>query len=161
MVKNFAHRGFSGLYPENTMIAFQKAVECEGCDGIELDVQLTRDRIPVVFHDETLERVCGVKGKVRDYTLEELSHFSLYTSGEHIPTFEDVLKLVDGKVPLIIEMKVEYFDLRVCRAADQLLQKYKGVYCIESFNPLLRNNLTQKLPCLFLNQNICIYKSIA
>ena len=73
-MKVFAHRGSSGTYPENTMLAFEKAVE-EGCDGIELDVQLTRDGHVVVIHDEELERTTGTKGFVRDYTLEELKKF--------------------------------------------------------------------------------------
>ena len=73
-MKVFAHRGSSGTYPENTMLAFEKAVE-EGCDGIELDVQLTKDGQVVVIHDEELERTTGTKGFVRDYTLEELKKF--------------------------------------------------------------------------------------
>ena len=69
----YAHRGLHDNAtdaPENSMAAFRKAVEAGY--GIELDVQLSKDRIPVVFHDETLRRVCGVEGKVRDYTFEEL-----------------------------------------------------------------------------------------
>ena len=81
--------------------------------------------------------MCGQKGRVCDYTLEELRKFRLLDCGEPIPTFKEALRAVDGKVPLIIEMKVEYFDLRICRAADRLLRNYKGVYCIESFNPLV------------------------
>ena len=120
--------------PENSMAAFKKAVE-DGY-GIELDVQLTKDKIPVVFHDYTLKRVCGAEGKVCDYTFEELQKFRLCSSDEKIPTFEDVLALVDGKVPLIIEYKIELADLSVCTLADQMLRSYKGLYCIESFNPL-------------------------
>ena len=134
----FAHRGLhrnGSAHPENSLPAIRRAVE-EGY-GIEFDIQVTRDGVPVVFHDFTLHRMCGVKGRVCDYTLTELRKFRLLDCGEPIPTFKEVLKAVDGKVPLIIEMKVEYFDLRVCRAADQLLRDYKGVYCIESFNPLV------------------------
>ena len=71
MVLNFAHRGFSEKYPENTLLAFQKSVEA-GCDGIELDVQLSRDGEIVIFHDEEVERVTGQKGFVWDYTVKEL-----------------------------------------------------------------------------------------
>ena len=133
----YAHRGLhdnDSRAPENSMAAFKKAVE--GGYGIELDVQLTKDKIPVVFHDYTLKRVCGVEGKVCDYTFEELQEFKLCQSGEKIPRFEDVLTLVDGKVPLIIEYKIEAVDTSVCTLADQMLQKYNGLYCIESFNPL-------------------------
>lgn len=133
----YAHRGLhdnEGEAPENSMKAFAKAVEAGY--GIELDVQLTRDNIPVVFHDFTLERVCGAEGKVKDYTFEELQQFSLCKTEEKIPRFEDFLALVKGRVPLIVELKVEWTDISVCPIADALLRKYKGVYCVESFNPL-------------------------
>ena len=75
MVKNFAHRGFSGNYPENTMLAFKKAAEA-GCDGIELDVQLTKDDVLVVIHDGTIDRVTDGTGRVVEYTYEELKKFN-------------------------------------------------------------------------------------
>lgn len=133
----YAHRGLhdnSGDAPENSMAAFRRAVEAGY--GIELDVQLSRDKIPVVFHDFTLERMCGVQGKVADYTYEELQQFSLKGTEEKIPRFEDFLKLVDGRVPLIIEYKIPGGITEVCPIADRFLAEYKGVYCIESFNPL-------------------------
>ena len=70
-MKVFAHRGFSGRYPQNTMLAFQKALE-SGCDGIELDVQLTKDGEVVIIHDEYLDDLTDFTGNVRDYTLGEL-----------------------------------------------------------------------------------------
>lgn len=70
-MKVMAHRGYSGKYPENTMLAFQKAVEV-GCDGIELDVQLTRDGVLVIIHDERIDRTTDGTGSVKDYTYEEL-----------------------------------------------------------------------------------------
>ncbi|WP_242835705.1 glycerophosphodiester phosphodiesterase family protein [Butyrivibrio sp. AC2005] len=157
LVQNlYAHRGLHDnrtTAPENSMAAFKKAVDAGY--GIELDVQLTRDGVPVVFHDFTLARVAryeegqapenavlnedgsyGVAGKVIDYTYEELQQFHLLDSEEKIPKFEDFLKLVDGKVPLIIELKIELFDARVCQVVDRMLRDYRGAYCIESFNPL-------------------------
>lgn len=134
---HYAHRGLHDNEteaPENSMAAFQKAVDAGY--GIEMDVQLTKDRIPVVFHDETLNRVCGVEGNVRDYTYEELQQFTLCKSNERIPLFADFLKLVDGKVPLIIEIKIHENANVVCSIADELIKNYKGVYCIESFHPL-------------------------
>lgn len=116
------------------MRAFQKAVEAGF--GIEMDVQMTKDGIPVVFHDYTLKRICGAEGKVCQYTYEELQQMSLCGTDQKIPRFEDVLKLVDGKVPLIVELKIESTDTSVCPATDGLLSEYKGMYCIESFNPL-------------------------
>ena len=73
--------------------------------GIELDVQLTKDDVPVVFHDFTLQRVCAAAGKIRDFTLEELKQFRLDGTKEAIPTLAEVLQLVDGQVPLLVEMK--------------------------------------------------------
>lgn len=71
MTKIFAHRGFKGNYPENTMIAFEHALH-SGADGIELDVQLTKDGRLAVIHDEKLNRTTNMKGLVKDYTYEEL-----------------------------------------------------------------------------------------
>lgn len=133
----YAHRGLHnnrGNAPENSLAAFQKAVD-KGY-GIELDVRLSKDRIPVVIHDAVLNRVCNVKGKVEDYTYEELKNFPLYQSEETIPSFKDVLKLVDGRVPLIVELKIDRTDTSVCNLANLELSRYRGIYCIESFNPL-------------------------
>ena len=69
-MKIYAHRGYSGRYPENTMLAFQKAAET-GCDGMELDVQLTKDGTVVVIHDEAVDRTTDGTGLVKDYTFEE------------------------------------------------------------------------------------------
>ena len=136
MGRYYAHRGLhdnKSEAPENSMAAFKKAVDAGY--GIELDVQLTRDRIPVVFHDETLKRVCGAEGNVRDYTFEELQNFRLLSSDERIPKFEDMLALVNGRVPLIVEIKIHESADEVCPKVDALLAGYAGPYCIESFHP--------------------------
>ncbi|RKJ71986.1 glycerophosphodiester phosphodiesterase [Butyricicoccus sp. 1XD8-22] len=109
--KNFAHRGYSGKYPENTMLAFRKAIEA-GVDGIELDVQLTKDDEAVIIHDESIDRTTNGKGLVRDYTLEELQKFdasSIFT-GQYghnpIPTLREYFELVkDTPVITNIELK--------------------------------------------------------
>ncbi|MCD7807654.1 MAG: glycerophosphodiester phosphodiesterase [Lachnospiraceae bacterium] len=132
----YAHRGLhdnESEAPENSMAAFQRAVVAGY--GIELDVQLTKDKVPVVFHDSTLKRVCGVTGSVSDYTFEELQNFSLCMSEERIPRFADVLRLINGQVPLIVEYKLESFDTEVCVLGNDLLDQYQGLYCIESFHP--------------------------
>lgn len=92
-MKIWAHRGYSGRYPENTMLAFKKAAEA-GCDGIELDVQLTKDDVLVVIHDETIDRVTDGTGRVVDYTYEELKKFNAAKNfpeaGFHpVPTFDE------------------------------------------------------------------------
>ncbi len=133
----YAHRGFYNndkKAPENSMRAFERAVE-KGY-GIELDVQLTKDKKPVVFHDFTLKRVCKEDGKVSDYTYEQLKQFRLFQTDQRIPLLSEVLKLVGGRVPLIVELKIERTDLSVCPATAALLERYQGPYCIESFNPL-------------------------
>ena len=133
----YAHRGLHDNQtqaPENSMAAFAGAVEAGY--GIELDVQLSRDGIPIVFHDNTLNRMCGVEGKPSDYTYEELQAFPLLETQERIPRLQEVLELVGGKVPLIVEFKIEWRDVSVCVAADALLREYQGTYCIESFNPM-------------------------
>ena len=132
----YAHRGLfdnESDAPENSMKAFRKAIDYGF--GIEMDVQLTKDKVAVVFHDGKLERMCKVDGKVSDYTFAELQQFSLAKSKEKIPHFSDVLKLVDGKVPLIIEYKIDGVDTSVCAVGNEILENYNGVYCIESFNP--------------------------
>ena len=133
---HYAHRGLHDNHsdaPENSMKAFKKAVDAGY--GIEMDIQLTKDKIPVVFHDETLNRMCGVEGKVWEFTYEELQKLTLAESEERIPKFEDVLALVGGKVPLIVEYKLDVPSTEVCEIADPMLQAYNGIYCIESFHP--------------------------
>ncbi len=134
----FAHRGLhdnAGDAPENSMAAFRKAVAA-GL-GMELDVQVTKDGVPVIFHDFKLERICGVEGKVADHTFEELQAYTLCQSKERIPRFSDLLEMVDGRVPLIVEIKAETADVSCCAAIDKLLRAYQGAYCIESFNPMV------------------------
>lgn len=134
----YAHRGLhdnASEAPENSLAAFKKAVYVGY--GIELDVQLSKDGVPVVMHDYTLERMCRKEGKVCDYTWEELKTFRILDSEETIPCLEDVLKVVKGRVPLIVEIKVEWMDISVCPVVDAILRKYQGVYCIESFNPMV------------------------
>ena len=113
----YAHRGLHDNHteaPENSMAAFKK----------------------VVFHDFTLQRATGKSGKVCEYTYEELQEFPLFESEERIPKFENVLAAVNGRVPLIVEIKLEWMDLMVCTLTNRALADYKGQYCIESFNPL-------------------------
>lgn len=133
----YAHRGLFDNQtdaPENSLPAFRKAVEAGY--GIEFDVQLSKDGIPVVFHDANLKRMCGIDGNVWEYDLEELQQMKLAGSDATIPTFEEVLKVIDGKVPLIIEYKLDVAQTKVCELANEMLSHYKGVYCIECFHPL-------------------------
>lgn len=110
-MKVIAHRGFCGEYPENTMLSFKKAVE-DGCDELELDVQLTKDNVLVIIHDETIDRVTDGTGNVRDYTFEEIRKFNVKaTFGDKygfnpIPSFEEYVSWVkDQNVTTNIELK--------------------------------------------------------
>lgn len=98
-MKVYAHRGYSGKYPENTMLSFKKAAET-GCDGIELDVQTTKDGVLVVIHDEAIDRTTDGSGLVKDYTYEELVKFNAGKAFhdkygfQPIPTFEEYCQWV-------------------------------------------------------------------
>ena len=138
LMKHFyAHRGLfnnDSEAPENSLLAFKRAVE--NGYGIELDVQLSKDKIPVVFHDASLKRMCGIDGNVWDYTLTELKSFKLSNSHETIPTFAEALAVINGQVPIIVEYKLDIPRDEVCRLGNELLKSYQGPYCIESFHPL-------------------------
>ena len=141
----YAHRGLhNSERAENSMSAFLAAAEAGY--GIEMDVRLSRDGKLVVFHDDTLERVCGVKGRVSEYTAYELSKFSLNGTGEGIPLFSDVLAAIDGRVPLLVEIKQDTANNDVSDATCEVLKKYEGPYLIESFNPIAIKNVRKRLP---------------
>lgn len=132
----FAHRGlWDQKSPENSLAAFKKAVDAGY--GIEFDIHKTRDGHVVVFHDDTLIRMCGVEGRVEDKTLAELGELRLLNSDQKIPTLNELLELVDGRVPLLVELKGAALNTSLCPMANEILSQYKGHYMIESFNPLL------------------------
>ncbi len=133
--KGIAHRGLhkSPEIPENSLPAFALAVK-QGY-GIELDLHLLADGTVAVFHDDTLVRMTGKEGNIKDLREGDLKNYTLGEKGFCIPTFDEVLKLVDGKVPLIIELKTEKNTDALCKAVMRKLKEYKGHYCIESFDP--------------------------
>jgi glycerophosphoryl diester phosphodiesterase len=127
--KVFAHRGMFGAEnPENSLGAFKKAVE--NGYGIELDVQLSSDGEAVVFHDPSLLRLYGENILVNSLTAEELKEYG-------IPTLREALEIIDGKVPVIVELKGESRDISVAPIAAEVLDEYVGEYCVESFNPFI------------------------
>jgi glycerophosphoryl diester phosphodiesterase len=105
-----AHRGFSGIAPENTLIAFQKAIELNP-DGFELDIHLSKDGELVVIHDDAVDRTTNGKGKIVDLSLAELkildagSWFDSKYAGERIPTLAEVLALAKDKIDVMVELK--------------------------------------------------------
>ena len=154
---DYAHRGLhNDEIPENSLAAFEAA--CEAGHGIELDIQLTKDGEIMVFHDYTLIRMTGKEGKVCDYTAAELKAISLKGTDQTIPTFAEVLALVNGRVPILVELKGEDLNAALCPKAAALLREYKGDYCIESFNPLLIRSMRKELPDAWYGQlytNVC------
>lgn len=153
---DYAHRGLHGDgVPENSLSAFELA--CQAGYGIELDIQLSKDGEVVVFHDGTLNRMTGVDGKVCDFTLDELSGLRLAGTDEKIPTLKEVLALVDGRVPMLVELKGATLDTTLCGKAYELLKDYGGSFCLESFNPRLVKGIKDLMPerfCGLLYSNI-------
>lgn len=141
----YAHRGLHNAErAENSMSAFKAAVE-KGY-GIELDIRLSKDGKLVVFHDDTLDRVCGREGNVIDFTADELAGFMLNGTEDGIPLFSDVLSLVDGKVPLLVEIKEHPGVTAVSEATCEILKNYKGEFIIESFNPISLKVVKENAP---------------
>jgi len=132
---NYAHRGLhSDGVPENSMEAFRLAKEAEY--GIELDVHLLADGNLAIMHDSLLQRTTGAPGRIEDLTTEQLINYHLEGTGYTIPLFRDVLDMIDGAVPLIVEIKAVGSNYKeLCEKACNMLKDYSGVYCMESFDP--------------------------
>ncbi len=141
----YAHRGMHGTdAPENSLSAFRKAVEAGY--AIELDVRLSSDGALVVFHDDELDRMTDETGAVNLKTAQELSKITLKGSCECIPTLDEVLSLVDGRVPLLIEIKEAKGSLAVSEKLCERIKSYTGSYVIESFNPLALKAVRKIMP---------------
>lgn len=123
-----AHRGVHDKYLENTIKAFEEAIKNNYI--IELDVRLTKDNEVVVYHDYNLKRLFKINRDINDLTLKEIKKY------KYIPTLKETLDFVNGRVPIIIELKpdkrVSYLETKVAK----LLDNYKGKVAIQSFNPL-------------------------
>lgn len=136
--QKFAHRGIydnNGTEPENSMKAFANAVE-KGYP-IELDVRLTKDNKVVVFHDETLTRMCGITKSVNALSLSEIKELHLLNTEEKIPSFLEFLMLVNCRVPILVELKTRLPGIsasELCTKVMEHLDYYKGEYIIESFD---------------------------
>ncbi len=131
----FAHRGlFGNGVPENSLLAFKKAID-QGF-GAELDIHLTKDGKLAVIHDHSLKRTAGADLNIEELTLSEAQKFGLENTDEKIPDFLDVLSLFENKKPLIIELKSTGSNVNeLCSKTAEILKNYKGIYCIESFDP--------------------------
>ena len=152
----FAHRGLhDSEKAENSLSAFAAAVECGY--GIELDVRLSKDGELVVFHDDTLDRMTEARGRVDSFTAEELSRLHLGGTGDGVPTFREVLKIVDGKVPLLVEMKEQVGKYGVAKKTAEMLKEYNGEYIVESFNPLALQYFGRLMPDVAKGLLCCNY----
>lgn len=134
---DYAHRGLHNKkenIPENSLAAFRAAAESDY--GAELDVHLLKDNSLAVIHDSELLRTTGKNGKVENLTKSELKNFFLEGTNETIPEFTEVLSVFEGRAPLIIELKTFGNNAaQLCKSVCDILDNYKGDFCIESFDP--------------------------
>lgn len=140
-----AHRGYHNIeYPENSMGAFKRAVD--NGFGIELDIRILRDNQIVVFHDRNLRRLTGVNRSIARCTYDEIKSLKLLGTNEKIPLLKDVLEMVDGKVPLLIEIKNEGRVGRLEKKLGKVLSRYKKDFAVQSFNPFSVKYFTDNYP---------------
>lgn len=151
-VQQFAHRGLHGNgVPENSIAAFKRAYDRKL--GVELDVRFTRDKKIVVFHDDSLKRLCRQDINVNELTYEELQNYKLAGTDEKIPLFSEVLKVLDG-MPVICEIKSSHKEPtdELCAAVCDEIAQYKGFICIESFDPFVVKWFKENRPDLVRGQ---------
>lgn len=130
-----AHRGLHNkVIPENTCLAFEEAIKHGFI--IEFDVHLLKDKEIIVYHDDNLKRLTGVDKKVKGLSLEEIQKLRILGK-DKIPTLDEVLKLIDGKVPIIIEIKYDNRPSKLEKELVKYLDNYKGLFVIKSFNPFI------------------------
>lgn len=137
-IKNgyIAHRGFHSLdksIPENSLLAFKKAMDYGY--AIELDINLLKDGNIVVFHDPDLKRMCKKDILLSESNYEDIHNYYLLSTNEKIPLLSDVLQLIDGKVPLMIELKPRGDIIGLCEQFIKTMESYQGEFAIQSFNP--------------------------
>lgn len=163
-----AHRGLFGeKVPENSLLAFKQAVKNKL--PIELDVTALADGTPVIFHDEKLARMTGRDGFISSLSLSDISDFRLQGTKEKIPTLAEALETIDGKVPVLIEIKNTGKVGPLEKSVWKELIKYDGDYAVESFNPYtlewFKNNAPKvkrgQLASFFRNKDITGVKRYA
>lgn len=169
LVKDYiAHRGLHNNHlPENSLGAFANAIN-EGY-AIELDVQQIADGTVIVFHDYSLSRMTGKDGYTKNLIKAELGSYTLANTEYSIPTLAEVLELVDGQVPILIEVKNEGKVGSLEKATYDLLKDYNGDFAIQSFNPYslewFKNNAPQiwrgQLSSFFKGENLSFGKRFA
>lgn len=154
-----AHRGVHNEKDiiENSLEAFKEAVNKNYI--IELDVHFLKDGEVVVFHDDNIERMTGINKNLKDCTYDEIRNIKLLNKNTYIPKFSDVLKLVDGKVPILIELKNDNKVVLLESSLVQILKKYNGKYAVQSFNPLSIMWFKNNYPNIIRGQLVCKFKN--
>lgn len=143
-----AHRGlWNEVYPENSISAYKNAIE-KGYP-IEMDIQMSVDGELFCFHDDNAKRMTGVDKDIRTMTAEEIR--ALNIQNEKIPTFAEFLKLVGGKVPLLIEIK-QQINKGVEKKTVDALKGYNGAYAIQSFDPFIMLKIKKLAPDVIRGQ---------
>jgi glycerophosphoryl diester phosphodiesterase len=143
--------------PENSLLAFKKAINNNYV--IELDVHLLKDGNIVVFHDDNLKRLTGINKRIKDTNIDYIKQLKLLETNEHIPTLQEVLKLVNGRVPIIIELKTDVYHTKLIKPVMKILETYKGKYAIKSFSPASIYYLKKKYPSVVRGQLSYDYKN--
>lgn len=130
-----AHRGLHNNLeiPENSLSSFKAAMDRDF--PIEMDIQRLADGTLIVHHDNTFQRMLGISKKVSEVNYSEIESLKLLDTEKHIPRFSEVLKLINGKVPLLIELKCSFYSGELERSVCHQLKNYSGPFAIESFNP--------------------------
>ena len=155
--RDYAHRGLwntndpgENNRPENSLAAFRAAVEKDY--GVELDVHLTKDGHLVVHHDDSLKRLTGTDIRIAESTLAEVRACHL-PNGEPIPTYDEVLETIAGRIPMIVEVKVEKRNhAALSKAVYERMQRYQGPWCMESFDPRAVQWFRQNAPEIIRGQ---------
>ena len=130
-----AHRGLHNeFFPENSLGAFENA--CTYKFAIELDVRILKDGTPVIFHDRNTQRMCSIDKYINEITIDELPNYKLNNSKYSIPTLREVLDLVDGRTPIMIELKPVNKKDKIEEKVYALIKEYKGDIAVKSFNPI-------------------------
>lgn len=162
----FAHRGVHNVYPENSLPAFESAVQLNL--SIELDIHLTSDNQLVVFHDDNLRRMTGVNEFIKLLPYDQIKQYRLQDTEYTIPLLKQVLDLVKGKVPILIEIKTNNNMKKLVPKLKEELENYKGKVFIQSFNPfvlrrcykIMPNILRGQLSSFFVRDHLKFYKKM-
>lgn len=131
----FAHRGLhdGNSVPENSLLSFKRAIDNNY--GIEFDIRILSDKTVIVFHDKSLERMTGLAKRISQLTIEDVKKQNLLNTEQIIPTLSEALEFINGRVPILIEIKNESRVGKFEKIVLNTLASYKGTYALQSFNP--------------------------